>query len=88
MNEQEPRVVKELRQALKGRELRTLLDNPLAVEERPVPVERMPRPGMGQVVEPLPRVPKTTLTREQLRAQHAQRKANRRRQKAARRAGR
>lgn len=66
-----------------------VIDDPLAPLPPRVPFEeRVHRPGMGQVVEPLPRVPRKTLTREQLRAQHAQRKAQRRRQKVARRAGR
>lgn len=67
----------------------TVVDDPLAgVLLKAPPKERVSRPGMGQVVEPLPRVPRTTLPREQLRAQHAQRKVERRRQKVARRAGR
>lgn len=73
----------------------TVVDDPLAGVPVKVPFEeRVLRPGMGQVVEPLPRVPVPctplwkSLTREQFRAQHSQRKAERRRQKVARRAGR
>lgn len=67
----------------------TVVDDPLAgVLLKASPKEQVPRPGMGQVVEPLPRVPRTTLPREQFRAQHARRKAERQRQKAARREGR
>lgn len=73
----------------------TVVDDPLAgVLLKAPPKEQVPRPGMGQAVEPLPRVPVPctplwkSLLREQLRAQHAQRKAGRQRQKVARRAGR